>query len=139
MTYIEKICKEKGVKLTTQRKVIASVLFSSDDHPDAEEIYKRSNIIDPKISLATVYRALSLFEDYGLIKRLEIHKGKSRYEQFDKSRQHYHLIDLDSGEIVEFQDPKLEAIYQRIAQELGYDLKDFKLELYGQKIEHQDK
>jgi Fur family ferric uptake transcriptional regulator len=131
MNSIEQACIEKKLKLTSQRKVIAKVLSLSTDHPDVEELYIRANAIDSKISLATVYRTLNIFEQYGLIKKLEIGDGKARYEEFKKSDEHYHLIDIHTGNIVEFQSVELQNIKEKIAQELGYKLINSKLELYA--------
>ncbi|WPX96831.1 Fur family transcriptional regulator [Candidatus Bandiella euplotis] len=135
MNNIEKACIEKNLKLTSQRKVIAEVLSLSTDHPDVEELYIRANAIDSKISLATVYRTLNLFEQYGLIKKLEIGDGKARYEEFNKSNEHYHLINIHTGDIIEFESLKLQRIKEKIAQDLGYKLINSRLELYAVPIE----
>ena len=134
MNNIEKACIEKNLKLTSQRKIIAEVLSNSTDHPDVEELYFRANKIDSKISLATIYRTLNLFEQYGLIKKLEIGEGKARYEEFKKANEHFHLVDIETGNIVEFKNKDLEKLKEKIARELGYKLIDSKLELYGVSI-----
>ncbi|MBY0581243.1 MAG: transcriptional repressor [Rickettsiales bacterium] len=134
MNNIEKACIEKNLKLTSQRKIIAEVLSNSTDHPDVEELYFRANKIDSKISLATIYRTLNLFEQYGLIKKLEIGEGKARYEEFKKANEHFHLVDIETGNIVEFKNKDLEKLKEKIARELGYKLVNSKLELYGVSI-----
>jgi Fur family transcriptional regulator, ferric uptake regulator len=134
MNNIEKACIEKNLKLTSQRKIIAEVLSNSTDHPDVEELYFRANKIDSKISLATIYRTLNLFEQYGLIKKLEIGEGKARYEEFKKANEHFHLVDIETGDIVEFKNKDLEKLKEKIAKELGYKLVNSKLELYGVSI-----
>jgi Fur family ferric uptake transcriptional regulator len=131
MNNIEKACIEKNLKLTSQRKIIAEVLSNSTDHPDVEELYFRANKIDSKISIATVYRTLNLFEQYGLIKKLEIGEGKARYEEFKKANEHFHLVDIETGDIIEFKNKDLEKLKEKIAKELGYKLVNSKLELYG--------
>ncbi|SNS78980.1 Fur family transcriptional regulator [Tropicimonas sediminicola] len=120
----------KGLRMTGQRRVIAEVLSEADDHPDVEELYNRASAHDPKISIATVYRTVKLFEEAGIIDRLEFGDGRARYEDADREH-HDHLIDLNSGEVIEFCDPEIEALQERIAQRLGYRLKGHKLELYG--------
>ena len=131
MNNIEKACIEKNLKLTSQRKIIAEVLSNSTDHPDVEALYFRANKIDSKISMATVYRTLNLFEQYGLIKKLEIGEGKARYEEFKKANEHFHLVDIETGDIIEFKNKDLEQLKEKIAKELGYKLVNSKLELYG--------
>lgn len=119
-----------GLRMTGQRRVIASVLEVSDDHPDVEALYARATEVDPKISIATVYRTVKLFEEAGILDRLEFGDGRSRYE--DAEREHHdHLIDLQSGEVIEFVDPEIEALQEKIAEKLGYTLRGHKLELYG--------
>jgi Fur family ferric uptake transcriptional regulator len=127
---IEKLCIEKGLRMTEQRKVIARVLSTSDDHPDAEELHRRAAEIDPKISLATVYRTVRLFEEAGIIERHDFRDGRSRYEEASEEH-HDHLIDLKSGEVLEFVDEEIERLQERIAEKLGYKLVDHRLELYG--------
>ncbi|RST71318.1 Fur family transcriptional regulator [Candidatus Aquarickettsia rohweri] len=131
MNNIEKACVEKNLKLTSQRRIIAEVLSNSNDHPDVEELYARANKIDSKISLATIYRTLSLFEQFGLIKKLEIGEGKARYEEFKKANEHFHLVNMETGDIVEFKNKELEKLKERIAKKLGFKLVNSKLELYG--------
>jgi len=131
-TWIEKKCVERGLRLTEQRRVIAKVLSNADDHPDAEELYARAAKIDPKISLATVYRTVRLFADSGIIEMHDFRDGRARYETAD-SDHHDHLIDVQSGEVIEFVDDEIEDLQHRIADKLGYELVDHRLELYGRK------
>ena len=131
MNNIQKSCIEKNVKLTNQRKIIATILSNSTDHPDVKELYCRANKIDSKISIATVYRTLNLFEQYGLIKKLDIGEGKARYEEFKKTNEHFHLVDIKTGNIVEFKNQDLKELKEKIAKNLGYKLINSKLELYG--------
>ena len=138
MSTIEEKCKEKGVRLTDQRKVIAKVMsdskltYGAKDHPDVDELHKRVSLIDKKISIATVYRTVKLLEESGIIERHDFKEGKSRYEP-STDQHHDHLIDINSGEIIEFVDKDIEELQTKIAQKLGYKLVDHKLELYGQK------
>jgi Fur family ferric uptake transcriptional regulator len=127
---IEKICIEKGLRMTEQRRVIARVLSSSADHPDAEELHRRAANEDPRISLATVYRTVRLFEEAGIIERHDFRDGRSRYEEAGDDH-HDHLIDLRSGEVVEFVNDEIEKLQTAIARKLGYKLVDHRLELYG--------
>lgn len=128
----EELCQEKGLKVTEQRKLIAKVIFESSDHPNVEEVYLRASRIDKNISLATVYRTVSLLEGYGIIEKLDFQDGKARYEQkITKDAHHHHLIDLESGKIIEFQDDELEKLKIKIAEKLGYTLVDHRLELFG--------
>ena len=130
---IEKKCLAKGVKLTEQRKIIAKVMSSSKDHPDVDELYKRASNIDPKISIATVYRTIKLFADEGIVTKHGFKGGgKARYEELSESH-HDHLIDIKTGEIIEFVDDEIEELQKKIAEKFGYDLVDHKLELYGRK------
>ena len=129
---IEKKCISKGVKLTEQRKIIARVMSESDDHPDVDELYKRVSKIDSKISIATVYRTVKLFEESGILTKHEFKGGKARYETLNESH-HDHLIDVKTGEIIEFVDEEIEKLQKRVAEKYGYDLVDHKLELYGVK------
>ncbi|MEM7728722.1 MAG: Fur family transcriptional regulator [Pseudomonadota bacterium] len=131
-TWIEKKCAEKGLRMTEQRRVIAKVLARSDDHPDAEELYNRASAIDPKISLATVYRTVRLFADSGIIEMHDFRDGRARYEAADADH-HDHLIDVQTGDVIEFVDEEIEALQHRIAEKLGYELVDHRLELYGRK------
>ena len=129
-TRIEKLCVEKGLRMTEQRRVIARVLSDAIDHPDAEELYRRASAVDPHISIATVYRTVKLFEDAGILERHDFRDGRSRYEEAPKSH-HDHLIDVQSGAIIEFRNEEIEKLQRRIAQELGFELVDHRLELYG--------
>lgn len=130
MSTLEKLCMEKGLRMTEQRKVIAKVLSSSDDHPDVEVLYRRASKIDEKISIATVYRTVRLLEDAGILERHEFGDGRSRYEQVPDEH-HDHLIDTKSGEVIEFRNDEIEALQKKVARELGYELVDHRLELYG--------
>ncbi|UWQ48319.1 transcriptional repressor [Leisingera caerulea] len=123
-------CEAKGLRMTGQRRVIAQVLQDSDDHPDVEELYARASAMDAGISIATVYRTVKLFEEAGILERLEFGDGRARYE--DAEREHHdHLIDMNTGEVIEFCDPEIEELQERIARKLGYELRGHKLELYG--------
>ena len=129
---IEQKCLSKGVKLTEQRRVIAKVMSESSDHPDVDELYKRVSKIDPKISIATVYRTVKLFEEAGILAKHDFKGGKARYEAMIESH-HDHLIDVKSGEIIEFVDEEIENLQKKVAEKYGYTLVDHKLELYGVK------
>ena len=129
---IEQKCIDKGVKFTDQRKIIAKVMSESDDHPDVDELYKRVSIIDSKISIATVYRTVKLFEEFGILTKHEFKGGKARYEELNESH-HDHLIDVKTGEIIEFVDEEIEKLQEKVAEKYGYELVDHKLELYGVK------
>ena len=129
---IEQKCINKGVKLTEQRKIIAKVMSTSDDHPDVDELYNRVSKIDAKISIATVYRTVKLFEEAGILAKHEFKGGKARYEEISESH-HDHLIDVKTGEIIEFVDDEIEKLQKKVADKYGYDLVDHKLELYGVK------
>ncbi len=126
---LEKKCTEKGLKMTEQRRVIARVLSDSDDHPDVEALYKRATAVDPHISIATVYRTVKLFEDAQIIERHDFGDGRARYEEMPEAH-HDHLIDLRSGQVVEFINEEIEKLQERIARELGYKLVDHRLELF---------
>ncbi|QMU59769.1 MAG: transcriptional repressor [Boseongicola sp.] len=128
-TIIER-CEEQGLRLTDQRRTIASVLEEADDHPDVEELYARASGVDPKISLATVYRTVKLFEEAGILEKLEFRDGRARYEDAERDH-HDHLIDLHSGEVIEFVDAEIEALQEKIADKLGFELRGHRLELYG--------
>ena len=136
---IEQKCLSKGVKLTDQRKVIAQVIseskeaYGESDHPDVDELYNRVSKIDPKISIATVYRTVKIFEEAGILAKHDFKGGKARYEQ-SPDEHHDHLIDINSGEIIEFVDKEIEKLQNNVAKKLGYKLVDHKLELYGSKI-----
>ena len=123
-------CERKGLRMTGQRKIIAQVLENAADHPDVEELYKRTSKIDPTISIATVYRTVKLFDEAGILDKLEFGDGRARYE--DAEREHHdHLIDINSGRVIEFVDSDIEKLQEKIAQKLGYRLMGHKLELYG--------
>ena len=130
--FIEQKCIDKGVKLTDQRKIIAKVMTESDDHPDVDELYGRVSKIDSKISIATVYRTVKLFEESGILAKHAFKGGKARYEKLDESH-HDHLIDVKTGEIIEFVDAEIEELQKKVAEKYGYKLVDHKLELYGVK------
>ena len=132
MTDIEQKCISKGVKLTGQRKIIAHIMSKSEDHPDVDQLYKRVTKVDPKISIATVYRTVKLFEEAGILAKHEFKGGKARYEEISESH-HDHLIDVKTGEIIEFVDDEIEKLQKKVAEKYGYDLVDHKLELYGVK------
>jgi len=138
MNPIEEKCKVKGVRLTDQRKIIAQVMsdskikYGSKDHPDVDELHKRVSQIDGKISIATVYRTVKLFEESGIVEKHDFKGGKARYEQ-SPDEHHDHLIDINSGEIIEFVDKEIEKLQIEVAKKLGYKLVDHKLELYGSK------
>ena len=123
-------CEAKGLRMTGQRKTIADVLEAAQDHPDVEELYNRASAIDPNISIATVYRTVKLFEEAGILDKLEFGDGRARYEDAERDH-HDHLIDLHSGQVIEFVDAEIEALQEKIARKLGYDLKGHRLELYG--------
>ena len=133
MNNIEVKCKTKGVRLTDQRRIIAEVMSIATDHPDVDELHKRINKIDKKISIATVYRTVKLFEESGIVEKHDFKGGKARYEQAPDEH-HDHLIDINSGDIIEFVDEDIEILQQKVAKKLGYRLVDHKLELYGSKI-----
>lgn len=128
-TIIER-CESKGLRMTGQRRIIAGVLEDAEDHPDVEELYTRASALDSAISIATVYRTVKLFEEAGILERVEFGDGRARYEDAERDH-HDHLIDLSSGEVIEFVDPDIEALQEKIAAKLGYRLKGHKLELYG--------
>jgi len=127
---IEKLCVDKGMRMTDQRRVVARVLSSATDHPDVEELYRRAHQVDPHISIATVYRTVRLFEESGIIERHDFRDGRSRYEQAPDEH-HDHLIDMRTGKVIEFMDNEIEALQQAIARRLGFKLVDHRLELYG--------
>ena len=130
---LEQLCAERGLRITEQRRVIARVLSESDDHPDVEALYRRASRIDPKISIATVYRTVRLFEEAGILDRHDFGDGRARYEAAPEAH-HDHLIDVESGQVVEFVDPELEALQRQIAERLGYRLVDHRMELYAVKL-----
>ena len=123
-------CEARGLRMTDQRRVVARVVGASEDHPDVEELYARAAKIDPRISIATVYRTVKLFEEAGILDRLEFGDGRARYEDAERDH-HDHLIDVNSGEVIEFVDPEIEALQERIAARLGYRLVGHRLELLG--------
>ncbi|AJE46435.1 Fur family transcriptional regulator [Celeribacter indicus] len=123
-------CEAKGLRLTDQRRVIASVLDEARDHPDVEELYARASAKDAGISLATVYRTVRLFEERGILEKLDFGDGRARYEAADRAH-HDHLIDMETGQVIEFFDPEIEALQERIAERLGYELTGHRFELYG--------
>ena len=134
MNSIENKCKKKGVRLTDQRKIIAQVMSDARDHPDVDELHKRVTLVDRKISIATVYRTVKLFEESGIVEKHDFKGGKARYEQ-SPDEHHDHLIDINSGTIIEFVDKEIEKLQNEVAKKLGYKLVDHKLELYGSKIQ----
>ena len=127
---IEQKCISKGVKLTDQRKIIAKVMSESNDHPDVDELYNRVSRLDSKISIATVYRTVKLFEEAGILAKHDFKGGKARYEEMSESH-HDHLIDIKTGEIIEFVNDEIEMLQKKVAEKYGYELVDHKLELYG--------
>ena len=132
MKHLAERCAEAGLKMTGQRKVILQVLGDSKDHPSVEDVYERAKEIDSSISIATVYRTLNLLDELDLVIRHEFQEGYSRYEV--NLDHHHHLIDLETGKVIEFQNDELEKLKEKIAQDLGYELVDHRLELYGKKI-----
>jgi len=132
MTRLEQLCEDKGLKMTEQRRVIARVISDAEDHPDVETVYRRATEVDPRISIATVYRSLKLFEDANVLVRHDFGEGRARYEE--TGEHHEHLIDIETGEVLEFFNAELEAMKEKVARELGYELIDHRLELYGRKI-----
>jgi Fur family ferric uptake transcriptional regulator len=126
---IERLCQEKGLRMTDQRRVIAQALSESTDHPDVEQLYHRSIAIDPGISLATVYRTVKLLEEANILERHDFRDGRSRYEELS-DQHHDHLIDIQSGKVIEFNNEKIEELQRQVAEELGYQLVDHRLELY---------
>jgi len=129
---LEKICLEKGLRMTDQRRVIARVLSEAEDHPDVDQVYRRASAVDPRISIATVYRTVRLFEEANILERHDFGDGRARYEEAP-SEHHDHLIDVQTGEVVEFRNEEIERIQQRIAAELGFELVGHRLELYGRR------
>lgn len=127
---IEALCAEKGLRITEQRRVIARVLSDAEDHPDVELLHERASAIDPGISIATVYRTVRLFEDAGILERHDFGDGRARYEAAAETH-HDHLIDVETGNVIEFTDPELEELQRKIADKLGFRLVDHRLELYG--------
>ncbi len=130
---LEQLCAQKGMRMTEQRRIIARVLSKAQDHPDAEELYARARKLDPNMSLATVYRTVRLFEDAGIIARHDFGDGRARFEEIPDTH-HDHLIDVKTGEVMEFHDEDIEQLQVKIAKKLGYRLVDHRLELYGVKL-----
>lgn len=131
---IEALCAERGLRITDQRRTIARVLSESEDHPDVEKLHERASSIDPRISIATVYRTVRLFEEAGILDRHDFGDGRARYEATPEAH-HDHLIDVETGRVIEFVDPELEQLQRQIAEKLGYRLVDHRMELYGVKLE----
>jgi Fur family ferric uptake transcriptional regulator len=129
---IERLCVERGLKMTGQRRVIARVLSDASDHPDVEELYRRASALDARISIATVYRTVRLLEEKGILERRDFGGGRARYEPSEHGH-HYHLIDVETGKVIEFQDPEYERLMQTLAERLGFDLVSLRLELFGRR------
>ncbi|MEQ1726547.1 MAG: Fur family transcriptional regulator [Sphingopyxis sp.] len=134
---IEALCAEKGLRITEQRRVIARVISESDDHPDVETLHSRASLVDSGISIATVYRTVRLFEEAGILDRHDFGDGRSRYEAAPEAH-HDHLIDIETGKVIEFVDPEMEALQRLIAERLGYRLVDHRMELYGVALARKD-
>lgn len=134
---LEELCADKGMRMTEQRRVIARILQESDDHPDVEELYRRSAKVDPRISLSTVYRTVKLFEDEGIIEKHDFRDGRSRYEAVPQEH-HDHMIDVETGTVIEFHSPEIEVLQERIAREHGFRLVGHRLELYGVPLDKDD-
>ena len=130
---VEALCADKGLRITEQRRVIARILSEAEDHPDVETLHERAAAVDPKISIATVYRTVRLFEDAGILDRHDFGDGRARYEAAPEAH-HDHLIDVETGKVLEFVDPELEALQKQIAEKLGYRLVDHRMELYGVRL-----
>jgi len=137
MDRLEKLCAEKGVRMTDQRRTIARILSEAEDHPDVEEIHRRASELDKRISIATVYRTMRLFEEVGVVERHDFQDGRARYEEATDDH-HDHLIDMRSGEVIEFVNEEIERLQEKIAREHGYKLVDHRLELYGVPLEKKD-
>ncbi len=131
---IERLCVERGLKMTGQRRVVARVLSDASDHPDVEELYRRAAHLDSRISIATVYRTVRLFEEKGILERRDFGGGRARYEPSEHGH-HYHLIDVGTGKVIEFQDAEHEALMRTIAQRLGFELVSLRLELFGRRLD----
>ena len=134
---IETLCATKGLRITDQRRVVARVLSEADDHPDVEALHMRCAAVDPRISIATVYRTVRLFEEAGILERHEFGDGRSRYEAASDEH-HDHLIDVETGKVIEFVNEELEALQRRIAEKLGFRLVDHRMELYGVAVDRKD-
>ncbi len=131
---IERLCVERGLKMTGQRRLIARVLSEAEDHPDVEDVYRRALALDSKVSIATVYRTVRLLEENGILERRDFGGGRARYDPADRGH-HHHLIDVDSGKVIEFADEEFEALARTMARRLGFDLVGQRLELFGRKVE----
>lgn len=129
-SHLERVCAEKGMRMTGQRRLIARILSEASDHPDVEEVHRRASALDSRISLSTVYRTVRLFEEAGILERHEFGDGRARYERAPREH-HDHLIDVDTGTVIEFRNEQIESLQEAIAEELGYRLIDHRLELYG--------
>lgn len=134
---IEALCQQRGLRITEQRRVIARVLSEADDHPDVEELHQRASAIDKGISIATVYRTVRLFEEAGILDRHDFGDGRARYEAAPEAH-HDHMIDVESGKVIEFVDPELEALQKQVAERLGYRLVDHRMELFGVKLDRKE-
>jgi len=134
---IEALCAERGLRITEQRRIIARVLSESDDHPDVEELHRRASTLDAGISIATVYRTVRLFEEAGILDRHDFGDGRARYEAAPEAH-HDHMIDVETGKVIEFVDPELEALQRQIAARLGFRLVDHRMELFGVRIDRED-
>ena len=134
---LEALCAERGLRITDQRRVIAKVLSESEDHPDVEKVHERASAMDDRISIATVYRTVRLFEEAGILDRHDFGDGRARYEAAPEAH-HDHLIDVETGKVVEFVDPELELLQKQIAEKLGYRLVDHRMELYGVSLSRKD-
>jgi Fur family ferric uptake transcriptional regulator len=134
---IEALCAERGLRITEQRRVIARVLSESEDHPDVEKLHERATAIDPGISIATVYRTVRLFEEAGILDRHDFGDGRARYEAAPEAH-HDHMIDVETGTVIEFVDPELEALQRQIAERLGFRLVDHRMELFGVRLDRED-
>lgn len=134
---IEALCHERGLRITEQRRVIAKVLSDSTDHPDVEKLHERATAIDPGISIATVYRTVRLFEEAGILDRHDFGDGRARYEAAPEAH-HDHMIDVETGAVIEFVDPELEALQRQISERLGFRLVDHRMELFGVKLDRED-
>lgn len=135
---LERLCIDKGLKMTDQRRVIARVLSESSDHPDVEQVYRRATEIDPRISISTVYRTVRLFQEASILERHDFGDGRARYEEIPESH-HDHLIDIQSGRVVEFANESIERLQREVARQLGYELVDHRLELFGVPLGSQEK
>jgi Fur family ferric uptake transcriptional regulator len=131
---IEALCAERGLRITEQRRIIARVLSESDDHPDVDKLHERASRLDPRISIATVYRTVRLFEEAGILDRHDFGDGRARYEAAPEAH-HDHMIDVETGKVIEFVDPELETLQRQIAEKLGFRLVDHRMELFGVRLD----